>query len=110
MAREMVMTLFPESQAAAQTDARTALSVRHLTKYFGNELVLDDVSFSVAEGESLVLLGPSGSGKSTTLRIIAGLANPDHGEVTLRGKRVEHLSARDRNVGVIFQHYALFPE
>jgi ABC-type Fe3+/spermidine/putrescine transport system ATPase subunit len=106
----MVMTLFPDTQASAQTDACTALSVRHLTKYFGKERVLDDVSFSVAEGESLVLLGPSGSGKSTTLRIIAGLATPDHGEVVLRGRRVEHLRARERNVGVIFQHYALFPE
>jgi ABC-type Fe3+/spermidine/putrescine transport system ATPase subunit len=110
MAREMVMTLFPDSQASARTDARAALSVRHLTKYFGEERILDDVNFSVAEGESLVLLGPSGSGKSTTLRIIAGLETPDHGEVVLRGRRVEHLRARERNVGVIFQHYALFPE
>jgi len=111
MAREMVMTLFPETQAFAErnTDGRAALSVRQLTKRFGAEQVLNDVSFSVAEGESLVLLGPSGSGKSTTLRLIAGLEIPDQGEVFLRGKRVEHLRARDRNVGVIFQNYALFP-
>jgi sulfate/thiosulfate transport system ATP-binding protein len=112
MARPMVMTLFPETQAFAQrhTDARTALSVRHLTKQYGQEVVLNDVSFSVAEGESLVLLGPSGSGKSTTLRIIAGLENPDSGEVILHDREIENLRARDRNVGVIFQNYALFPE
>ena len=111
MAREMVMTLFPETQAFAERDPepRAALSVRHLTKSFGQEQVLNDVSFSVAEGESLVLLGPSGSGKSTTLRLIAGLEVPEQGEIILRGKRVEHLRARDRNMGVIFQNYALFP-
>lgn len=112
MARPMVMTLFPETQAFAQrsTEARPALSVRNLTKRFGNEVVLNDVSFNVAEGESLVLLGPSGSGKSTTLRIIAGLENPDSGEVILHDREIENLRARDRNVGVIFQNYALFPE
>ncbi len=112
MARPMVMTLFPDTQAFAQrnTDAQPALSVRHLTKRFGQEIVLNDVSFDVAEGESLVLLGPSGSGKSTTLRIIAGLENPDSGEVVLHEREVENLRARDRNVGVIFQNYALFPE
>ncbi|MBL8206948.1 MAG: ABC transporter ATP-binding protein [Blastocatellia bacterium] len=112
MARPMVMTLFPETQAFAQrsTQAQPALSVRNLTKRFGNEIVLNDVSFNVAEGESLVLLGPSGSGKSTTLRIIAGLETPDSGEVVLHEREIEHLRARDRNVGVIFQNYALFPE
>jgi len=111
MAREMVMTLFPETQAFAERnpETRAALSVCHLTKSFGREQVLNDVSFSVAEGESLVLLGPSGSGKSTTLRLIAGLEVPEQGEIVLRGKRVEQLRARDRNVGVIFQNYALFP-
>ena len=112
MARPMVMTLFPDAQAFAQrhTDAQPALSVRNLTKHFGAEMVLNDVSFDVAEGESLVLLGPSGSGKSTTLRIIAGLENPDSGEVILHEREIENLRARDRNVGVIFQNYALFPE
>jgi ABC-type Fe3+/spermidine/putrescine transport system ATPase subunit len=111
MARDTVVTLFPETQAFAERDpgARAALSVRHLTKSFGAEQVLDNVSFSVAEGESLVLLGPSGSGKSTTLRLIAGLEAPDGGEIAVRGQRVEQLRARARNVGVIFQNYALFP-
>jgi ABC-type Fe3+/spermidine/putrescine transport system ATPase subunit len=85
------------------------LRVQHLVKYIGDELILDDVSFSVAEGESLVLLGPSGSGKSTTLRLLAGLAAPDGGDIFLKGRHIEHLRARERNIGVIFQHYSLFP-
>jgi ABC-type Fe3+/spermidine/putrescine transport system ATPase subunit len=107
----MVMTLFPETQAFAERhpEAHAALSVRHLNKSFGAEQVLKDVSFSIGESESLALLGPSGSGKSTVMRLIAGLEVPDSGEVYLRGRRVEHLRARARNVGVIFQNYALFP-
>jgi ABC-type Fe3+/spermidine/putrescine transport system ATPase subunit len=95
--------------AAPKPKARQSVIVRGLSKWFGTEQILDDVSFSIGEGESLVLLGPSGSGKSTTLRLIAGLEPPDSGEIFLRGKRIEHLRARDRNIGVIFQNYALFP-
>jgi ABC-type Fe3+/spermidine/putrescine transport system ATPase subunit len=116
MAREMVATLFPETQAL-QTHAgtqnwpepRAALRVNHLTKYYGEQLILEDVSFAVAEGESLVLLGPSGSGKSTTLRLLAGLDTPDSGDIYMKDRHIEHLRARERNIGVIFQQYALFP-
>src|SRR5215203_3164802 len=80
-----------------------ALVIRGLNKRFGSETVLDGLSFSIAEGESLVLLGPSGSGKSTTLRLIAGLETPDDGEIFLHGRHVEGLRARERNIGVIFQ-------
>lgn len=90
-------------------EKKVALSVRGLSKWYGDEQILDNVSFSIAEGESMVLLGPSGSGKSTTLRLIAGLETPDGGEVFLGGRHIEHLRARERNVGVIFQNYALFP-
>src|SRR5436190_18765433 len=86
-----------------------AASVQSLSKRFKKVSVLDDVSFDVAEGESLVLLGASGSGKTTILRIIAGLERPDAGRVTLHGKDVTDLPARERGVGVIFQAYALFP-
>src|SRR5258708_4891345 len=86
-----------------------AASVRGLSKAFGKASVLDDVSFDVAEGESLVLLGASGSGKTTILRIVAGLERPDKGKVFLHGKDVSDLPARERGVGVIFQSYALFP-
>src|SRR6266404_9907297 len=86
-----------------------AASVQGLSKRFKKSRVLDDVSFDVAEGESLVLLGASGSGKTTILRIIAGLELPDSGRVILHGKDVTDLPARERGVGVIFQAYALFP-
>jgi len=86
-----------------------AASVQGLSKRFKKSRVLDDVSFDVAEGESLVLLGASGSGKTTILRIIAGLELPDAGRVILHGKDVTDLPARERGVGVIFQSYALFP-
>lgn len=110
MAREMVVP-FHEARAfdETQTEKREALRVRGLNKWYGEERVLDHVSFSIAEGESLALLGHSGSGKTTTLRLIAGLETPDGGEISLLGRRIEHLRARERNVGVIFQHYALFP-
>jgi len=110
MAGEMVAS-FHETQAwrESKPQTRQSIIVRGLSKWFGSEQVLDDISFSIAEGESLVLLGPSGSGKSTTLRLIAGLETPETGEIFLRGKRIEHLRARERNIGVIFQNYALFP-
>jgi sulfate/thiosulfate transport system ATP-binding protein len=86
-----------------------AASVLGISKRFKETHVLEDVSFDVAEGESLVLLGPSGSGKTTVLRIIAGLEQPYTGRVILHGKDVTELPARERGVGVIFQSYALFP-
>ena len=86
-----------------------AASVRGISKRFKKSRVLEDVSFDVAEGESLVLLGASGSGKTTILRIIAGLELPDSGRVILHGQDVTDLPARERGVGVIFQAYALFP-
>jgi len=83
--------------------------VRSISKRFKKTSVLEDISFDVSEGESLVLLGASGSGKTTILRIIAGLELPDSGKVTLHGQDVTDLPARERGVGVIFQSYALFP-
>src|ERR1700716_396573 len=86
-----------------------AASVESLSKRFKKSRVLEDVSFDVAEGESLGLLGASGSGKPTILRIIAGLEQPDKGRVILHRKGVTELPARERGVGVIFQAYALVP-
>lgn len=86
-----------------------AASVRAVSKKFKGTVVLEDIDFDVAEGESLVLLGASGSGKTTILRIIAGLEEPDTGRIILHGKDVTELPARERGVGVIFQAYALFP-
>ncbi|MGQ0641415.1 MAG: sulfate/molybdate ABC transporter ATP-binding protein [Gemmatimonadaceae bacterium] len=82
--------------------------VSHLTKRFGSFVALDDVSFEIAGGELVALLGPSGGGKSTTLRIIAGLDHPNSGTVSFDGHQVEGDHARKRRVGFVFQHYALF--
>ena len=110
MAQAMLNQLYDtDTYAEPTTQKPNALMVSGLSKQFGSERVLNDISFSIAEGESLVLLGPSGSGKSTTLRLIAGLETPDEGEIVLHGQRVERLRARERNIGVIFQNYALFP-
>ncbi|HVF22873.1 MAG TPA: ABC transporter ATP-binding protein, partial [Pyrinomonadaceae bacterium] len=89
---------------------RAAASVIGISKRFGKASVLENISFDVAEGEVLVLLGASGSGKTTILRIIAGLEMPYTGKVILHGKDVTDLPARERGVGVIFQSYALFPK
>jgi sulfate transport system ATP-binding protein len=79
-----------------------------LTKRFGAFTAVDGVDLKLESGDLVALLGPSGSGKSTLLRIIAGLEQPDEGEVVLTGREASTLSARERNVGFVFQHYALF--
>ena len=108
------MKLIPDDPHTSWAPERTektgvAASVRGLSKSFKKARVLEDVSFDVSEGESLVLLGASGSGKTTILRIIAGLEQPDKGRVILHGQDMTELPARERGVGVIFQAYALFP-
>jgi sulfate/thiosulfate transport system ATP-binding protein len=85
-----------------------SIQVRNLTKHFTGFTAVDDVSFEVNPGELVALLGPSGGGKSTLLRIIAGLESADAGTVRLDGETVDHLHARARRVGFVFQHYALF--
>ncbi len=80
-----------------------------LTKHYGAARVVDAVSLSIASGEFITLLGPSGCGKTTTLRMIAGLAAPDAGRISLAGADVTGLPAHRRNIGMVFQSHALFP-
>ncbi|MEV8438653.1 TOBE-like domain-containing protein [Actinosynnema sp. NPDC051121] len=85
-----------------------AIEVRDVTKSFGATPVLRDVSIDVPDGSLTALLGPSGGGKSTLLRVIAGLETPDSGAVTINGVDATGLAPQRRNVGFVFQHYAVF--
>jgi sulfate/thiosulfate transport system ATP-binding protein len=85
-----------------------SIEVRHLNKSFGNFTALNNVSLDFPTGELVALLGPSGCGKTTLLRIIAGLENPDAGSVHFHGEEATNVHVRERNVGFVFQHYALF--
>ncbi len=85
------------------------LDVRQAAKDFGSGPVLDGVDLAVGQGEFVSLLGPSGCGKTTLLRIVAGLAPADSGSVTLDGRELSRLPPHKRDVGVVFQSYALFP-
>jgi len=86
-----------------------SIVLHDLVKRFGGHAVVDHVSTEIRDGELFVLLGPSGSGKSTILRIIAGLVPADDGRVVLHGRDVTLLPPQDRNIGLVFQDYALFP-
>ncbi len=85
-----------------------SISVRNVSKRFGKFLALDNVSLEVPGGALLALLGPSGSGKTTLLRIISGLETADSGKVLYEDEDVTDAAVRERNVGFVFQHYALF--
>ena len=85
-----------------------SIEIDQLTKLYDGLPVVDGVSLSIAAGELFVLLGPSGSGKSTLLRMIAGLTEIDSGSVRLHGRDVTGVSPKDRGIGFVFQHYALF--
>ncbi len=85
-----------------------SIEVRHVTKKFGTFTAVQDVSLQIPTGELVALLGPSGSGKTTLLRIIAGLEVPDSGSILFDGEDATSRSVRERKVGFVFQHYALF--
>src|ERR1044072_3664238 len=85
-----------------------SIELKNVSKQFGGVAAVNNVSFSVNEGELLALLGPSGGGKTTVLRMIAGLEMPTEGDIYVRGQRVKDLSVQQRNIGFVFQNYALF--
>jgi sulfate/thiosulfate transport system ATP-binding protein len=85
-----------------------SIELKHVTKKFGDVTAVNNVTFSVSDGELMALLGPSGGGKTTVLRMIAGLEMPTSGDVFIRGQRVNDVSVQQRNIGFVFQNYALF--
>jgi multiple sugar transport system ATP-binding protein len=85
------------------------IELSRVQKSFGSNTVIRDITFSVNDGEFVVLVGPSGCGKSTILRLIAGLETPTAGEIRIGGRVVNDVAARDRDIAMVFQSYALYP-
>ena len=106
---------FETVETAVEDPDRTVLTMEGISKDYGREVAVENLSLSVNEGELLTLLGPSGCGKTTTLRMIAGLEEPTKGSITIAGKTVTadadgaFRKPEERDVGIVFQNYALFP-
>ncbi len=86
-----------------------AIEIKNLVIDFGESVAVNNVSWSIPQGELVTLLGPSGCGKTTTLNAIAGLLTPTSGQILFNGKDVTKLSPKERNLGLVFQNYALYP-
>jgi putative spermidine/putrescine transport system ATP-binding protein len=91
------------------SDSAPAVKFTHVTRIFGDVLAVNDVSFSVSQGEFFAMLGPSGSGKTTCLRLIAGFDQPTSGQIQIGGQKATTLPPYERDVNTVFQDYALFP-
>ncbi|GAB3808414.1 ABC transporter ATP-binding protein [Humibacter antri] len=107
-------TLASEGAASALFDSsggagKPAISIRHVTKRFGDAIAVDDIDLQLAQGEFFALLGPSGCGKTTTLRMVGGFELPSLGHIYLDGRDVTMLPPYKRDVNTVFQSYALFP-
>ena len=87
----------------------TTVRFTNVSKSYGTVKAISDISLSVRSGEFTTILGPSGSGKTTMLSLIAGIAAPTHGRIDLGDREITHVSAAQRNIGLVFQSYALFP-
>ncbi len=87
----------------------SAVSLTNIVKRFGNVTAVHRMSMDIPAGSFTTLLGPSGCGKTTTLRMIAGLIDPSEGDITIKGRRVNDIPIHKRNLGLVFQNYALFP-
>ena len=114
-ARPLRVSLTEAARLAARADAASVsgrgctLALRALTRRYPNFTAVDGIDLDVASGEFLTLLGPSGSGKSTTLMMVAGFTTPSRGRILLNGNSIGGLAPERRNIGVVFQNYALFP-
>jgi spermidine/putrescine ABC transporter ATP-binding subunit len=95
--------------AARPNDGSIAVELHGVSKRFGNITALDDVSLAVRRGELITLLGPSGCGKTTLLNLVAGFLMPEQGEIAIEGRRVTEVPTYRREIGIMFQSYALFP-
>ena len=89
--------------------AAAAVELHNVTLAYGGFVAVKDVSLAIAKGEFVTLLGPSGCGKTTILRSIAGLVQPTGGEIAVAGRRIDNVPIHKRNIGLVFQNYALFP-
>jgi putative spermidine/putrescine transport system ATP-binding protein len=99
----------PSDFATAPRTRSTTVRLNELTKRYGAQLAVDALSLTIEPGTMLALLGPSGCGKTTCLRMIAGLVQPTSGEIFVDGKRITATPVHKRNIGMLFQNYALFP-
>ncbi|MBS9719705.1 ABC transporter ATP-binding protein [Tianweitania sp. BSSL-BM11] len=97
------------SQAVSSNVKGASIEIKHLGKTFGNVKAVNDVSLTINAGEFVALLGPSGSGKSTVLMSIAGFERPSEGQILIGGQDCTRLPPNKRNIGMVFQHYTLFP-
>ena len=93
----------------ARTDQKNYLELRSVRKEYGSTVALDAMSFELSERERLAFLGPSGAGKTTTLKVIAGLEPLTSGEVYFKGKFINYLEPKDRNMAMVFESYVLYP-
>ena len=85
------------------------LEIKNLTKIYNRKIVLNDISFTVKDGEFLSILGPSGCGKTTLLKILIGIENPTSGKIIKKGNDITNIDSSKRGMGMVFQNYALFP-
>ncbi|RKJ27018.1 ATP-binding cassette domain-containing protein, partial [Butyricicoccus sp. 1XD8-22] len=89
--------------------SNTIIRFENVSKSYDDEVVLKDINFELEKGKFYTLLGPSGCGKTTILRIIAGFAEPSHGNIYFNDKKINNVPANMRQVNTVFQDYALFP-